>query len=167
MKDAKRAKRLLVLGAGTAGTIAVNKLRKRLSEDEWSITVVDKSETHYYQPGFLLVPFGTYRPDEVIKPRKRFIPAGVELIEAEVDRVRADDNKVVLSDGRELRYDYLVIATGTTPRPDQTPGMAEAMGGNVHEFYTFEGASRLARKLESWPGGRLIVHVCEMPIKCP
>jgi sulfide:quinone oxidoreductase len=160
-------KHLLMLGGGTAGTIAVNKLRKRLPGDEWLITVVDQSPTHYYQPGFLLMPFGTYGPDELTKPRKRFIPDGVDLIQAEVDCVRPDDNKVVLVDGREIAYDYLVIATGTTPRPDQTPGMAEAMGGNVHEFYTFEGASRLAKKLETWPGGRLVVHVCEMPIKCP
>jgi sulfide:quinone oxidoreductase len=168
MKDTKARQRLLVLGGGTAGTIAVNKLRKRLPEDEWSITVVDQSPTHYYQPGFLLIPFGTYRPDEVTKPRERFIPGGVDFIEAEVDRVRPGDNEVVLADGREIGYDYLVIATGTTPRPSQTPGMAEAMaGGNVHEFYSFEGSSRLAKKLRTWPGGRLVVHVCEMPIKCP
>ena len=35
-----------------------------------------------------------------------------------------DENVVLLEDGRRLAYDYLVIATGTTPRPDQTPGHA-------------------------------------------
>ena len=40
-------------------------------------------------------------------------------------------------------------------------------GKTVHEFYTFEGAKRLAEVLEDWPGGRLVVHVTEMPIKCP
>jgi len=110
--------------------------------------VVDQSDTHYYQPGFLFIPFGIYRPEEVVKPRKRFIPSGVELVEAEIDRVVADENKVRLAGGRELPYDYLIIATGTTPRPDQTPGMAEDMGCDVHEFYTFEGATRLAEKLE-------------------
>ncbi len=160
-------KHLVVLGGGTAGTMAVNKLRPRLPRDEWSITVVDQSPTHYYQPGFLFIPFGIYRPDEVIKPRKRFIPSGVDLVQAEIDRVLPVDNKVVLSDGRELPYDYLIVATGTTPRPDQTPGMADDMGGDVHEFYTYEGATRLAEKLRSWDGGRLVVHVTEMPIKCP
>ncbi len=160
-------KHLVVLGGGTAGTMAVNKLRPRLPRDEWSITVVDQSATHYYQPGFLFIPFGIYRPDEVVKPRKRFIPSGVELIEAEIDRVVADEDKVLLTDGRELPYDYLVIATGTTPRPDQTPGMADDMGGDVHEFYTYEGATRLAERLRTWEGGRLVVHVTEMPIKCP
>ncbi len=160
-------KRLLVLGGGTAGTMAVNKLRPRLSRDEWAITVVDQSDTHYYQPGYLFIPFGIYAPGEVVKPRKRFIPSGVDLIQAEIDRVAADENKVLLADGTELAYDYLVIATGTTPRPEETPGMADDLGGSVHEFYTFEGASALAEKLKTWEGGRLVVHVTEMPIKCP
>ena len=160
-------KHLVVLGGGTAGTMAVNKLRPRLPRDEWAITVVDQSDTHYYQPGFLFIPFGIYRPDEVVKPRKRFIPTGVDLVEAEIDRVVAADSKVLLVGGQELAYDYLIIATGTTPRPDQTPGMSDDLGGDVHEFYTFEGATRLAERLKNWDGGRLVVHVTEMPIKCP
>ena len=160
-------KHLVVLGGGTAGTMAVNKLRPRLPRNEWTITVVDQSDTHYYQPGFLFIPFGIYRPDEVVKPRKRFIPEGAELIEAEIDRVVAEDSKVLLVGGQELPYDYLIIATGTTPRPDQTPGMAEDMGGSVHEFYTYQGSTRLAEKLKTWDGGHLVIHITEMPIKCP
>ncbi len=160
-------RRLLVLGAGTAGTMAVNKLRPRLPLDEWTITVVDQSDTHYYQPGYLFIPFGIYTPDEVTKPRRRFIPPGVDLVTAEIDKVLPDERKVLLVDGTELAYDYLVIATGTSPRPDQTPGMADDMGGSVHEFYTFDGATRLAEKLRTWDGGRLVVHLTEMPIKCP
>ncbi len=161
-------KRLLVLGAGTAGTMAVNKLRPKLPRDEWSITVVDADETHYYQPGYLFMPFGIYRPDEVVKPKKRFIPSGVDFVLGEVDKVEADANTVRLTDGTELPYDYLIIASGTTPRPDQTPGMDGAeFRKSIHEFYTFEGASALADTLKTWAGGRLVVHITEMPIKCP
>jgi sulfide:quinone oxidoreductase len=160
-------RRLLVLGAGTAGTMAVNKLRRLLPADEWTITVVDDDDAHYYQPGFLFVPFGIYRPDEIVRPKKRFLPAGVDLVLAEVDRVVADDNKVLLTDGTELPYDYLIIASGASPRPEETPGMAHDIGGDVHEFYTFGGAVRLAEKLRAWDGGRMVVHVTEMPIKCP
>lgn len=100
-------KRLLVLGAGTAGTMVVNKLRKRLPRDEWLITVVDQRDVHYYQPGYLFIPFGTYQPDEVVKPTRRFIPEGVELVHGEIDRVLPDDDLVMLVDGTELRYDQL------------------------------------------------------------
>ncbi len=161
-------KRLLVLGAGTAGTMAVNKLRPRLSRSEWKITVVDSAQTHYYQPGYLFIPFGIYRPDEVARPTERFIPTGVDLLTGEIDLVLPDENTVLLTDGTRLDYDYLVIATGTTPRPDQTPGMADGeWRESIHEFYTYEGAVALAEKLKTWQGGRLVVQIVEMPIKCP
>ena len=160
-------RKLVVLGAGTAGTMVVNKLRPKLSRDEWSITVVDSQEMHFYQPGFLFLPFGIYRPRDVVKPRRPSLAAGVTLRVATIDRVDPEARLVELQDGTSLPYDYLVIATGTTPRPDETPGMAEGMGGSVHEFFTYDGANALAAKLASWPGGRLVVHVTEMPIKCP
>jgi sulfide:quinone oxidoreductase len=161
-------KRLLVLGAGTAGTMVVNKLRPRLPRDEWRITVVDPVTTHVYQPGFLFVPFGTYEPQDIVRPTKRFIPEGVELLTGEVDRVVPDENRVLLVDGTELDYDQLVIATGTSPRPDQTPGMAEQeWHRSIFDFYTLEGATKLRDALEAFDGGRLVIHITEMPIKCP
>jgi sulfide:quinone oxidoreductase len=162
-------RRLLVLGAGTAGTMVVNKLRHRLAKADWEIAVVDQSDRHFYQPGYLFIPFGAYSPDEVVKPRKRFIPDGVDLVYGEVDRVEPDANAVLLSDGRRLPYDYLVIATGVEPRPDQTPGMLD--GGqwreSIFDFYTYDGAVALAKALRRFEGGRLVVHIVDMPIKCP
>jgi sulfide:quinone oxidoreductase len=160
--------KLVILGAGTAGTMLASKLRHRLSADDWAITVVDQDDRHIYQPGLLMLPFGIYRPDELVKPRHRFIPDGVELVLAEIDRVEADAEKVHLQDGRVLSYDYLVIATGTSPRPDQTPGMdGHEWRRSVFDFYTLDGAVALRDKLATWKGGRLVVHVTEMPIKCP
>ncbi|HMO11043.1 MAG TPA: FAD/NAD(P)-binding oxidoreductase [Actinotalea sp.] len=157
---------LVVLGAGTAGTMVVNKLRPKLGAD-WSVTVVDPSDLHHYQPGYLFLPFGTYRPKHVLKPTAQLLRTGVDLVKASVDRVDAEAREVHLRDGRTLAYDYLVIATGTTPRPDQTPGMAEAMGANVHEYYTYDGAMALKRALDGFTGGKVVVHITEMPIKCP
>jgi sulfide:quinone oxidoreductase len=148
--------------------MVVKKLRHGLGADDWQITVVEQSDTHYYQPGYLFIPFGAYRPDEVRRPTARQIPKGVKLVRGEIDRVVADENKVLLVDGTTLTYDFLVIATGTSPRPDQTPGMSEGeWRRSIHEFYTYEGACALAEKLRTWDGGRLVVHVVEMPIKCP
>lgn len=162
-------KRLLVLGAGTAGTMTVNKLRRRLPRAQWEIRVVDTTDRHFYQPGYLFLPFGTYTPDEVVRSRRRSITDGVELIYGEVDRVAADDNEVQLASGRRLPYDYLVIATGVEPRPDQTPGMLD--GGewrrSVFDFYTYDGAVALAEALPRFESGRLVVHIVDMPIKCP
>ena len=161
-------KRLLILGGGTAGTMVANKLRPRLHADDWSITVVDQDDVHLYQPGYLFIPFGIYEPDDVVKPREQFIPEGVELVIGAVDKVVPDDNSVLLTDGRTLDYDQLVIASGTTPRPDQTPGMdGEEFGKSIHEFYSLAGSTALAHTLKTWEGGRLVVHIVDMPIKCP
>jgi sulfide:quinone oxidoreductase len=159
---------LLVLGAGTAGTMVANKLRPLLPEDEWSITLVDSDLEHHYQPGYLFIPFGTYSRRDVLKPKKQFIPPGVSLAVGEIDRVEPEANRVLLTDGTVLTYDYLVIATGTTPRPDQTPGMdGEEWRKSVFDFYSLEGTTALADELATWEGGRLVVHITEMPIKCP
>jgi sulfide:quinone oxidoreductase len=161
-------RRLVVLGGGTAGTMIVNKLRRKLPRDQWEITVVDRDDNHMYQPGYLFMPFGTYTPKQVVKKRHTFIPDGVDLVLAEVDRVEADKNTVHLQDGRTLGYDYLVIASGTSPRPDQTPGMlGEQWRKSVFDFYSFEGSKALGEAMRSFDHGRLVVHITEMPIKCP
>src|SRR5205085_12458741 len=117
-------------------------LRRRLHRRDWQITAVDASGRHFYQPGYLFLPFGAYTPDEVVKPLRRFIPHGVDLVQDEIDRVVPDENAVLLAGGRRLPYDQLVIATGVSPRPDQTPGMLD--GGqwrrSIFDFYTYAGA---------------------------
>jgi sulfide:quinone oxidoreductase len=159
---------LVILGGGTAGTMLANKLRKRLGDDDWTVTVVDRDDEHHYQPGYLFVPFGAYLPREIVRSRHHFITDGVRIVYDEVEQVSPEDGTVRLGSGRLLSYDYLVIATGTTPRPDQTPGMlGPEWRRSIFDFYTLEGAEALATALQSFDHGRLVVHVCELPIKCP
>jgi len=162
-------KSLVVLGAGTAGTTVANRLQPLLDSDQWRITVVDQNETHYYQPGFLFIPFGIYSKNDVVKPKRDFIPPGVELIMSPIEAIDAEHNRVKLAkDKRILAYDFLVIATGCQIRPEQTPGLKDGAWGNtIHEFYTVDGAVALAKHLRTWQGGRLVVNVVDNPIKCP
>lgn len=162
-------KRLLVLGGGTAGSMIVNKLRKKLRSDEWSITVVDRDNNHLYQPGLLFLPFGGYKAEELVKKRDSFFPRGVDYIEAEIDLVEPEKSQVKLADGRTLEYDQLVIATGASPRPDQTPGLLDPTiwYKSAFDFYTLDGSKALAKALDTWQGGRMVIHISEMPIKCP
>ena len=138
-------KNLVVLGAGTAGTMVVS-LRRALPTTEWTITVVDRDDIHDYQPGYLFLPFGMTAPEQVRRQKHPLITDGVVFVLAEVDRVDPDAHVVHLADGRELPYDQLVIATGTTPRPDQTPGtLGPQWHREVGEFYTLRGRARTAR----------------------
>ena len=135
---------------------------------EWTITIVDKDDIHDYQPGYLFIPFGINTPAQIRKTKRPYLPDDINIVMGEIDRVDAEAQKVELEGGRELDYDYLVIATGTTPRPDQTEGtLGPEWHKSVGEFYTFEGALALREQARTWTGGRLVVHITEMPIKCP
>ncbi|OEY72198.1 type III sulfide quinone reductase, selenoprotein subtype [Salegentibacter salarius] len=160
-------KNLLILGAGTAGTMMANQLRSKLKKDQWQITIVDQNKTHYYQPGFLFLPFDIYTEDQVKKVGKKFIPNGVNYVQKKIDRIFPEENKVKLED-ETINYDILIIATGSKIAPEEVEGMkGKNWHKNVFDFYTYEGALALRNKLRDWQGGKMVVHLTEMPIKCP
>jgi len=161
-------KKLLILGAGTGGTIMANKMRKVLERDEWDITIVDQFKTHYYQPGFLFIPFGMYKKNDVIKPKSDFFPVGLNVIYSKIDKIEPENNRVLLDEGVVLNYDYLIIATGTRTAPEETPGLkGELWYKDIFDFYTIEGALALADYFKTWKGGKLVVNIAELPYKCP
>ena len=161
-------KTFLILGAGTGGTIVANRMAQRLDPAEWRIVVVDKDRTHYYQPGFLFIPFGIYQPYDVHKPKRNYLPNGVEVVFEDIEVIEPEASRVKLANKRIIGYDYLVIATGSRIVPEETPGLKDAgWRQNVFDFYTYEGATALARFLRGWQGGRLVLNIAEMPIKCP
>jgi len=161
-------KRIVILGAGTAGTMMANHLQHHLNKNEWAIDIIDEREEHHYQPGYLFLPFDIYKPEDIIKHIKDFIPNGVTLITGRIDKIVHDANCINMSDGSAIQYDILIIATGAKIAPEETEGMkGSEWHKSVFDFYTFEGALALRNKLREWEGGRLLIHITEMPIKCP
>ena len=161
-------KKLVILGAGTAGTMMANHLHSHLKHPDWQISIIDEREEHHYQPGYLFLPFDIYSPDDIIKTIEEFIPKNVKLIKQQIGRIVPKENKIELTGGDVLAYDILIIATGAKIAPEETQGMKGAeWQKSVFDFYTFEGALALRNKLRDWEGGKLVVHITEMPIKCP
>ena len=158
---------LVILGAGTAGTMMANKLSRRLPAD-WNITVVDRDDLHVYQPGLLLLPFGEYRAEDILRPRRGFFDARVVVNLSGLTAVDASAKTVALGDGQSLPYDVLIVATGTRLVPDETPGLTgEGWYDNAFDFYTLEGALALRDALQRFKGGRFVVNFVDLPIKCP
>lgn len=146
----------------------LNRMHKLLDMDHWRITIVDCDKTHYYQPGFLFLPFGIYKESDVIKPKSDFFPGDAAVIYSEIWKVLPEYNKVQLESGEILDYDVLIIATGSRIAPEETEGLkGELWQKDIFDFYTFEGAKALAEKFSKWEGGKLIISITEMPIKCP
>jgi sulfide:quinone oxidoreductase len=161
-------KRIVILGGGTGGTMTANRLRRRFEADEAEIHVVDRDDRHVYQPGLLFVPFGLAQLDEIVRPRRRQLRSGIEFHETDVGSVELDSDLVRLADGTQLRYDVLIVATGVRLQPEETEGLTgPGWNDRVFTFYSPEGAEQLQRALERFDGGRLVVNLVDMPIKCP
>lgn len=161
-------KKIVILGAGTAGTIMLNKLSNILEPDQWQITIVDEYESHYYQPGFLFIPFGIYSKKDIIKPKRDYFPSGANVVMSKIDHIEPDKKRVLLADGSILSYDILIIATGTKVVPEETEGLKSQLWyKSIFDYYTIEGSLALASFFKQWKGGRLVINITEMPIKCP
>jgi sulfide:quinone oxidoreductase len=159
---------IVILGGGTGGTMTANRLRRRFEQDEAEIHVVDRDDRHVYQPGLLFVPFGLTQLGEIVRPRRRQLRGGIVFHEHEVDSVVLERNEVVLDDGNVLPYDVLVVASGVRLQPEETEGLSgPGWNERVFTFYSPEGAEALRGALERFDGGRLVVNLVDMPIKCP
>jgi sulfide:quinone oxidoreductase len=160
--------RIVILGGGTGGTIAANRLRRAYDERDATITVVDRNDWHVYQPGLLFVPFGLTQPEDIVRPRGRQLRGGIEYRLAEVEAVDLAADTVHLEDGSTLSYDVLVVASGATLLPEETEGLTgPGWLEKACTFYDVDGASALEGALARFDGGRILVNVVDMPIKCP
>jgi sulfide:quinone oxidoreductase len=160
-------KQIVILGAGTAGTMMANRLA-RLLPDAWRIVLLDRDDAHLYQPGLLFLPFGAYREAELVRPRTRLVDPRVTLRIGEIDRVAPDQRRVVLRDGEAIAYDFLVLATGSRILPASTPGLTGAgWRQTAFDFYTLDGARALRAAFDRFTAGRIVVDIAELPIKCP
>ena len=92
-------KHLVILGAGTAGTMMANHLSHQLEKNDWKISIVDERKEHHYQPGYLFLPFDIYSPSDIIKSIDEFIPKNAELIRGSINKIAPKENKVHMEDG--------------------------------------------------------------------
>ena len=166
-------KRIVILGGGTGGTLTANRLHRhykahRVDSQPVEITVVDQDDHHLYQPGLLFVPFGLTHDQDIVRPRQRQLQHGIEFVQSGIDRVDIESDTVYLENGRELPYDVLVIATGARLAFEETEGLTgPGWNEKVFTFYDLAGATALESKLAEFEGGRIVVNVVDMPIKCP
>lgn len=160
-------RKVLILGSGAGGTIVANMLRKELVEQEWEITIIDRKEQHHFQPGYLFIPFGVYGENDILKPKKEFIPKGVEFVVDNIVKIDKDQRKVETAANGSYDYDWLVIATGCDIHPEEIDGMVDGWRKDIFDFYTLDGALALKKELKYFNSGKIVLNIAEIPYKCP
>jgi sulfide:quinone oxidoreductase len=162
-------KNIVILGAGTGGTLVANLLCSKLALAEWQITIIDRSDQHLYQPGLLFIPFKLYgysSASDVSRPITKPLPAHARFVKADILLVDHEKRVVETSVGT-FAYDWLVSSLGCRLAPEEVTGLAESMGDSVHTFYQLDHALVFQKALEQMQAGRLVINIADMPIKCP
>lgn len=163
-------KNIVILGAGTGGTLAANLLSHKLDLKEWTITIIDKADEHHYQPGYLFIPFKLYgyeNRDDIARPITDPLPKNANFVKAEIQRVDHENKKVETSEGT-FDYDFAISALGCHLAPDEVEGLEDTLGKNgVHTFYNLDSALAMQDALDNMESGKLVIDIADMPIKCP
>jgi len=159
------AKRIVVLGGGTGGTIVSNNLTRHLSKD-WEITVIDRDDNHIYQPGLLFVPFGIQKAESLVKSRKKRLLPTVKFVMDEITHIDPEKREV-RTKNQIFPYDFLIISTGCRIAPEENEGLMDAWGKNAFTFYGLEEAKILHQAMKEFRGGKLVMNIADLPFKCP
>jgi len=160
-------RKIVILGSGAGGTMVAANLRKELDDGEWQITLIDKDEQHHFQSGYLFIPFGIYSKDDVLKPKRDFVPKGVDFVVDNVIKVDTEQRRLETEKGDSYDYDWLVISTGCRIVPEEVEGMMDGWREDVFDFYTLDGAVALSKKLKYFDSGKVVLNIAEFPFKCP
>ena len=160
-------KKLVILGAGCGGTMMANKMRRHLDRNEWNITIIDKDNNQDYQPGYLFVPFGINTAKEIRKTKREFLRPGINFVISELANVDWDKQVITTADKGKFSYDILIMSTGCDTLPEEVEGLGETWGNGAYGYYRYDDCLNLKKALAQFEGGKLVINIAEMPIKCP
>ncbi|WP_321943655.1 TIGR01244 family sulfur transferase [Paraburkholderia tropica] len=157
---------VLIVGGGAAGLATAASLLKR--RPHTSVTVLEPSERHYYQPGWTMVGGGIFEPEQTFRPMQDVMPRSVTWIRVAAAGFDPDHQRVSLADGRMLAYDVLIVAAGLTLDWDAIPGLRESLGHHgVTSNYAIETAAYTWQLVHEMKKGVALFTQPPMPVKCP
>jgi NAD(P)H-nitrite reductase large subunit len=142
----------VILGAGPAGIIAAETLRKQAPKDE-VLVIGDEPEAPYSRMAipYLLIGKVGEEGTHLRHTPGHFDKLGITLMPGRAKTVDTEDRAVVLTDGRSISFDRLLIATGSSPATPPIPGIH---GPGVHPCWTLKDARAIAALAQ--PGARVL-----------
>lgn len=156
---------IVIVGGGSAGISVAASLLKR--QAHLNIAIIEPSINHYYQPAWTLVGGGAYDAKKTVRPMHSVIPKGAIWIRAEADKLDPDNNAVILSNGKSVRYEQLIVCPGLRLDWDKIEGLVETLGKNgVTSNYRYDLAPYTWELVSKMKKGKAIFTQPPMPIKC-
>ena len=142
----------VIIGAGPAGVIAAETLRKLAPQD--SVTLIgDEPEPSYSRMAipYLLMGNIDERGTYLRKSATHFDDLGIKVLPAKVVSVQAATKTIAFASGETLVYDTLLIASGSHPVSPPIPGIQSE---GVHTCWTLADARAIAERAK--PGARVL-----------
>lgn len=122
--------KVAVVGAGPGGLSVASQLKNSLLPAK-DIAIIDPAEYHFYQPMWTLVGGGLKTIEESRRPMSDVIQTCLSQdarhIAHRVERIEPQENRIQLSDGSQINYDYLVLSPGIQCKWDAIHGLREAL----------------------------------------
>lgn len=154
---------ILIIGGGTAGLMVASNLLKK--NPKLHMGIIEPSDSHWYQPAWTLVGGGTYNYKKTMRPMKAVIPKDADWIKDEVVSIDGKNSTVSIADGKQITYEYLVIAPGLKLAPSLTEGLEEVLDkGVVCSNYT--DPNHTWQVIKNFNGGTALFIQPPKPYKC-
>ena len=154
-------KTVIVLGGGSGGLVAVNKLQKLLPRNH-RIILIERSKYHLFTPSLLWLMIGTRQLLKIQKSLDLLKKKGIDIVYGHIEHIDPV-HKIVIVDGKEFKSDALIISLGASLVEDKIPGLSK--GG--HNLYTAEGAMAIRDHLIKFSSGRIVLLTAAAAYKCP
>ena len=159
---------ILVVGGGSGGTLSANLLAKHLRTEirngQVSVQLVSGSQQHIFQPGYLHVAFKGQSPDDLVRQERSLVSRDVRLVEEPAERIDLKTQTATLASGKQLEYDYVIMATGSVADPSRIPGLAEA---SLNFHTSPEESRKIWDAIQQFDGGHVVIAIGGVPHKCP
>lgn len=156
---------IVIVGGGAAGISTAASLLKR--DASLQIAIIEPAEYHYYQPGWTMVGAGVFDQAVTRRPMSGLMPKKAAWIHGAAARFHPDQDQVELEDGRQVAYEFLVVAPGLKLCWDKVDGLSETLGRNgVTSNYRYDLAPYTWELVQSFKSGTALFTQPPMPIKC-
>ena len=156
---------IVIIGGGAAGIGVAASILKR--DPTLSIAIVEPSENHYYQPAWTLVGGGAFDVKKTVRSMKSVIPRSATWIKASAEKLQPELNQVLLSNGKSVKYQQLIVCPGLRLAWEKIEGLVDTLGKNgVTSNYRYDLSPYTWELVSNFKQGKVIFTQPAMPIKC-